>query len=234
MNKQKKIQIVFFDMEGTLFKGFGKRADGAPSTSAWALLAEKMGPAVNAVEFEHYQKWKRGEYVSYLPWMEDTSALFKRAGMTKEFFDAIISSIEYFPGVKDTLDTLHTAGMRTGLITGGFYEHAERAVRELGLHHVYASCRYFWDENGNLSRWELEENGLQGKISAAQRIASLYDVALENCAFVGDGSNDAHVAGSVGTSVAFNGEEALRRVTTHEVNQEKGKEDFRAVLEYLL
>lgn len=233
MNEQKNIKIVLFDMEGTLFQGVGTRADGMPATSAWALLADRMGTEVNVAEFENYKKWQRGEYSSYSAWMEDTSRLFKKEGMTKEFFDRTLDSIDYFPGVKEVLSTLHERGIHTGVITGGFYELAERALRELGLHHAYASSRYFWDENEKLSHWELEEHGLEGKIHAAKKITSLYDVPLENCAFVGDGSNDVHVARIVGTSIAFNGVKELSDMTTYAVDQEKGQEDFRAILEYI-
>lgn len=231
---KKNIKIVFFDMEGTLFNGTGTHADGTRSVSAWPLLAERLSPRANAAEQANYEKWKRGEYASYLPWMEDTSTIFKQEGMTKDFFEQTLSSIEYFPGVKEAIGALHEKGMRTGVITGGFYEHAERAVRDLGLHHVRASCRFFWDDTGRLSHWEFEEHGLEGKVGAAKTIAKHYGVPLQSCAFVGDGSNDVHIAQSVCTSIAFNGDEELRKVTTHEINQEKGKEDFRAILDYLL
>jgi phosphoserine phosphatase len=229
-----KKKIVLFDLEGTLFPGVGMRADGTPSVSTWALLAEKMGPAVNAVEYEHYLKWKRGEYASYLPWMEDTSALFKREGMTREFFDTTIKELEYFPGVKDVFDTLHASGFLTGVVTGGFYEHAVRTSNELGVRHVYASCRYFWDDEGKLSHWELEENGLTGKVRAAEKIAEHYGASLRDCSFVGDGDNDVYIAKAVGTSVAFNGFPELKKVTTYSIEQEKGKEDFCAILPHLL
>ncbi len=232
MDKKKK--IVFFDMEGTLFREVGTHMDGTRSVSAWALLAEKMGPHVNKAENENYMKWMRGEYgESYIAWMEDTSTLFKKEGLTKDFFEKTIGSINYHEGVKDVFDALHENGVRTGLITGGFYEHADRAVRDLGLHHVYASSRFFWDKDGRLSHWEFTDHGLEGKIGAAREVAEGYGVDLRDCAFVGDGSNDVHIARLVGTSIAFNAEKALQDVATHSVNQEKGKEDFRAILEYL-
>lgn len=65
-------------------------------------------------------------------------------------------------------------------------------------------------------------------------LADQYGVSLEECAFVGDGSNDIHIAKAVGMSVAFNGEAELRNVSTHAVVQKIGSEDFRAVLDYLL
>jgi len=232
MTEKKK--VVFFDMEGTLFQGVGKRFDSSASTSAWALLAERMGPEVDAAEFEHYKKWKRGEYENYLPWMEDTSKLFRRHSMSKKFFHDVIDSIDYFSGVREAVAALHEHGYRSAVITGGFHEQVQRAVQDLGIHHSYASCKYFWDEEGLLKDWEFSEHGLEGKVNAASEVAAQYGVSLSECAFVGDGSNDVHIARAVGISVAFNGEKALQDVATHSVNQEKGKEDFRAVLEYLM
>lgn len=230
----RKPKLVFFDMEGTLFREVGTHYDGTRSVSAWPLLAEKMGPKANAAETENYKKWKRGEYSSYIPWMQDTSTVFKQEGLTRKFFYETIESIPYVPGVKETFDMLHKSGVQTGIITGGFHEHAQRVVRDCGVHHVYASCKFFWDEEGSLSHWEFEEYGLEGKVVAAREIAARHGVPLEDCAFVGDGSNDVHVARAVGVSIAFNGDKELQDVATHCVTQDKGKEDFRAVLEYLL
>lgn len=221
-------------MEGTLFGSVGRRADGTKALSAWPLLAEALGPHVIKADFAYYQKWLRGEYPNFVPWMEDTSTLFKTHGLTRAVFDAVIQSIEYFFGVKEVCDALHSNNVRTAVITGGFYEQAERASRDLGIHHIRASCRFFWDEKDALSHWELEEHGLEGKVDAAKSIAAQHNVSLEECCFVGDGANDVHIARAVGTSIAFNGEDALRAVTTHMISQPEDALDFRAVLEYLL
>lgn len=231
---ENNIKVVFFDMEGTLFCETGTHCDGTRSVSAWPLLAEKMGSKADAAETENYKKWKRGEYSSYISWMQDTSTVFKQEGMTQELFGATIQSIAYVPGVKETFDVLHKSGIWTGIITGGFYEHAQRVVSDCGVHHVYASCKFFWNEQGSLSHWEFTEYGLEGKVGAAREIAAHHGISLDECAFVGDGSNDVHIARAVGTSIAFNADKELQEVATHCVNQERGKEDFRAVLEYLL
>ena len=54
----------------------------------------------------------------------------------------------------------------------------------------------------------------------------------EECAFVGDGKNNIYLAKEVGTSICFNGAKELQRVTTYSINQPKGKENFKKLLEY--
>lgn len=54
-----------------------------------------------------------------------------------------------------------------------------------------------------------------------------------DCVFIGDGINDVPLAQAVGMSIAFNGHPDLQSVSTHSINQKKGAEDFRAVLEFI-
>lgn len=90
-------KLVFFDMEGTLFCEVGTHYDGTRSVSAWPLLAEKMGPKASAAETENYKKWKRGEYLSYIPWMRDTSSVFKQEGLTRDFLMKRLNRFPMFP-----------------------------------------------------------------------------------------------------------------------------------------
>lgn len=59
-----------------------------------------------------------------------------------------------------------------------------------------------------------------------------HGLAPEECAFVGDGKNDVALARVVGVSVAFNGDPELREVSTHSVEQARGKEDFSEILRF--
>lgn len=66
-----------------------------------------------------------------------------------------------------------------------------------------------------------------------ERIAEERGVEMSSVAFVGDGRNDRFIAAAVGFSIAFNGAEELRRVTTAHVEQRRGEEDFLPVLDLL-
>ena len=60
-----------------------------------------------------------------------------------------------------------------------------------------------------------------------------HGVGPEQCAFVGDGINDVHLASEVGTGISFNGHEKLQEVCKYAIKQKKGKEDFKEVLKYI-
>lgn len=231
---ENNIKVVFFDMEGTLFKPTVYRVDGSLSPSVWTMIEDRLGEEVKKKAFDFFQKWNRGGYDSYDQWVNESNRLYQSAGLTETMFRDILAEVKYFPGVHETVKALHDAGCRTALISGGLENHAERAVRELGIHHAFAACRLFFDDQGGLSHWEARNTDYENKVRYRNEVADLYGARPEECAFVGDGENDVHIARSVGTSVAFNGHPELQKVCTHAVNQPKGEEDFRAVLDYLL
>lgn len=228
-----KIKLVFFDMEGTLFKKVIKFAKGNTAPSAWTLLAEHLGPEALKEEEETKDKWNDGKYAGYVEWMEDTIKIHQKYGLTKDFFEKVINSVEYHVGVKEVFEKLNKRGIKTALISGGFKGNADRAQKDLKITHSFAACEYFWDEKGKLLHWNLLPCDYEGKVDFMKLIMKEHGLSPEECAFVGDGRNDVFLAKEVGTSISFNGAEELSRVSTHAIKQEKGKEDFKEVLKYL-
>jgi phosphoserine phosphatase len=66
-----------------------------------------------------------------------------------------------------------------------------------------------------------------------EAIAREYNVRLQDCAFIGDGKNDVHLAKEVGVSISFNGAKELEVVSTHRISQSDDGIDFKAVLQHL-
>lgn len=230
---ESNIKLVFFDMEGTLFKKAYEDSKGNTAPSAWTLIAENLGKETLEKEEATKDKWNNGEYSGYLEWMEDTIRIHKEYGLTKETFESIMESVPYHEGVKETFDKLKEKGYITALISGGFKYQANRAQRDLKIDHAFAACEYFWGKNGEIDHWNLLPCDYKGKVDFMKLIMDEHGVKPEECAFVGDGKNDVHFAREVGTSVAFNGAENLQKEATYSINQKKGQEDFREVLNYL-
>ena len=109
---------------------------------------------------------------------------------------------------------------------------ADRAQKDLRIDHAFAACEYFWDGDGKLLHWNLLPCDYEGKADFMKLIMKEHGLKPEQCAFVGDGKNDVHLAKAVGLSIAFNAAEELQKVSTFSVNQPKGKEDFREILKY--
>jgi len=230
--KNKKIKLIFFDMEGTLFKKTIKFAKGNTAPSAWTLIAKHLGEKALAEEDITKDKWNNGKYSGYVEWMEETISIHKKYGLTKNFFDNVMNSIDYHNGVKETFKELNKKEYITALISGGFKAQADRAQKDLKIKHSFAACEYFWNKNGTMLHWNLLPCDYEGKVDFMKLIMKEHGLSPEECAFVGDGKNDIFLAKEVGTSISFNGPEELQRISTHSINQEKDKEDFTAILKY--
>lgn len=229
----KKIKLIFFDMEGTIFKKTIEVSKGNTAPSAWTLLARHLGENALKEEDETKEKWNNGKYKGYVEWMEDTIKIHKKYGLNKQFFEKVMNSIKYYKGVKETFLELIKKGYKTALISGGFKAQADRAQKDLKIPHAFTACEYFWNKNGKLLFWNLLPCDYEGKVDFMKLIMREHGLSPEECAFVGDGKNDVHLAKEVGLSISFNGAEELQRVSTHSINQPEGKEDFRETLKYL-
>lgn len=228
----KSVKLIFFDMEGTIFRKVIEIARGNTAPSAWTLISQHLGKDAAREEDTTKDKWNAGKYRSYVEWMEDTIRIHIKYGLTRSFFEKVMSLIEYHPGVKETFAELRKRGYRTALITGGFKAQADRAQRDLRIEHSFAACEYFWNAGGTIEHFNLLPCDYEGKHDFMKLIMKEHGLTPEECAFVGDGRNDIPLAKEVGVSIAFNGAPELQKVCTHSVNQPEGKEDFRGILEF--
>lgn len=237
VRKENKIKLLFCDMEGTIFKNIYTRVvrDGKGNTAAnaWHAIAESLGPEALAEENATKDKWNNGEYAGYVEWMEDTIRIHQKYGLRKWTYDKVFSKVRYNSGVIAAFTKLREKGVRTALISGGFKSQADKALVDLKINHAFAACEYFWDKKGRLVHWNLLPADYEGKVDFMKLIMKEHGLSPKDCAFVGDGKNDVHLARAVGTSIAFNGAEKLQEASTYSINQPEGKEDFRAVLKHL-
>ena len=228
-----KTKIIFFDMEGTLFRKAVSSSKTRVPPSAWFVIAERLGPKALEEENLTQKKWIQKEYSNYLEWMEDTIRIHKRYNLRRELFCEILDKIEYMQGVKKTFSEINNTDTITCLISGGFKYQADRAMIDLKINHSYIACEYFWDSNGLLEHWNLLPADDKGKLDFMKLLINEYEIDSKDCAFIGDGDNDIPLAKEVGISIAFNGSENLCKVVTHSIKQGREKVDFRAVLKYL-
>lgn len=223
-------KIVFFDMEGTLFKKVIEFSKGNTTPSAWTLIAEHLGSDALLEEEATKDKWNRGEYKGYVEWMEETIDFYKEYGLKKDFFDKVMDAVEYHKGVKEVFEELRKRGIRTALVSGGFKANADRAQKDLKIDHSFAACELFWDENGDILHTNYLPCDYEGKEHFLKLIMKEHGFGPEDCAFVGDGINDVFLASEVGIGISFNGHHKLEEVCDYVIRQKKGEEDFREVL----
>ena len=223
-----KIKLIFFDMEGVIFESGVIEERAAVAASIWSVIPKELGEDAYKEEEDGKIKWANGEFNNYLEWMEYSINIHKKYGLTMDKFYEIINRIPYMNGAKETFKELKKKEYKTCMISGGFKNLANRAIRDLDMDHTFAGCEYFFDDNGKLVSWNLIPSDYEGKIDFMRLMMREYKIKPENCAFIGDSVNDIALAKQVGMSIAFNGRKELQEIATHSVNQEE--KDLRGIL----
>ncbi len=227
-------RIIFFDMEGTLLQKEYRLDDGLVAPSAWTLIAERLGAECLAAESQTKINWRGKKYANYMEWMRRTVEIHQQYGLTEEVFFTVMNSVNFTPNVEPALARIHSWGAITVLVTGGFKALADRVQRRLRLHHAFAGCEYFFDpQTGEIDHANLLPADEAGKVDFMCLICREYGIESADCAFVGDGMNDVHLAGGVGFSIAFNAQRELCEVATTCISQQAGAEDFMVVADVL-
>lgn len=225
------VELAVFDIDGTLFKRTIEGSDGDIARSVWSLIAKRLGDSAMEQQKAMYEKWQRDEYAGYGEWVDATAGMHRDRGLTQEQFEQAVADTEYRDGVIETFEQLEARGVRTAAVSGGFKAQAERVQHELGIDHAAAACEYVWDEDGELAYWNLLPVDYTGKLRYVELLADCYGLSLEECAFVGDGTNDTIVAQAVGTSVACDAVPEMEAACDHALDARN--EDFTAVLPLL-
>ncbi len=228
------IKLAIFDIDGTIQRRHAEDCYGDSAHSVWGLISKHH----DVVEQE---KLLRYEWVSKKPdrynaadLIYDVAKIFRSRKLSKRYFDHIIESVEFYPGVPETFEELKKNNIITAVVSGGFEPQADRVARSLKIDCAVAAFKPFWDDDGHLSHWNLRACDYDGKAIYADKIMKKYGVEPHECVFVGNGKNDVSIAQKVGTSIAYNGACELQDVCTHVVNQRDNARDFRAVLPYIL
>jgi phosphoserine phosphatase len=211
------IKILFTDMEGTVFKKDVRIDRGVVAPSLWAGIARVLaeseeGKRVAAasgetawdVEKRLQDAWKARGFSKYVEFVDDTvRQIHIPYGLRQELFAALVDGVEYQDGVHDAFEWLRDAGMMSAMVTGGFWEQARRAQRDLGLRHVAASCEYHWGDDGRIIGWNSLPYDEIGKVNFMRDIIREHGLDPKECAFIGDGKNDRHLAREVGLAIGI-------------------------------
>jgi phosphoserine phosphatase len=226
-----KIKLIFFDMEGVIFETGIIEERKAVTASVWPVIAKMLGPDCEKAEDNGKEMWAKGKFKNYLEWCEYTIDYHKKFGLTINQFYDIINRVKYMDGAIETFKELKKKGYKTVIISGGFKNLANRAIRDLDIDTTFAAVEYFFDdETGNLVSWNILPTDYEGKIDFMRLMMREHKLHPQECAFVGDGVNDIPLAKEVGVSIAFNGRKELQEVCTHSINQKK--KNLKAILKY--
>lgn len=130
-------------------------------------------------------------------------------GLSTDAFAEVRSRLTVTAGARELIDTVHAAGGKVGVVSGGFHEVLDPIGEELGLD--------FWQAN----RLEVEGGRLTGRVAgdivdalgkaaALKAWADASGTRESRTVAVGDGANDLEMMALAGLAVAFNAKPRVR------------------------
>jgi phosphoserine phosphatase len=189
-----RYDLVCFDVDGTLVRH--------PTDKViWEILNLRFtgSDEVNQVRYEMY---KRGE-ITYADWVRLDVNGWIQVGATRDAVVEAVKEFECYDGALDTVWELKRRGAYLAVVSGTIDVVIDTLFPEHPFDDVFSN-RLVFDDDGVIVGWEATPFDLDGKPRAIEELARRHGVALERCAFVGDGENDVPVIGVAGCVVAFN------------------------------
>jgi phosphoserine phosphatase len=198
------MKLLVCDVEGTIFKA-NYRIEGTEYASTmWQPLAASLGEGAILAEKDTHVKWESGLYDTYSTWVEATIKIHKQYGLHKDTFYGLIREAEYQDGVKDFFAQLDRKKYIPVLISGGFQELTNRALKELNINHGFGACEYFFDDkDGILSGHSLKPCDFDGKYHYVENLFKDYNLTNKDWVFIGDGKNDIPIAKKAPLSIGM-------------------------------
>lgn len=217
------MKLLVCDVEGTLFMPHIAKDSEHPSY-IWSALATHLGPCAVLEENETHRKWKSGFYgdptngESYMAWVKDTINIHKRHGLTKQGFDQVIRSAQYYTGCQEFFQKLNRNEYIPILISGGIKQFSSRACEELNIDEAnsYTSCSYFF-YNGKLDTdlALVNTSNFFGKHDLVKVALRKYGLGEKDWIFIGDGPNDVSVAKEAPVSIGISPLPELKAVVDY-------------------
>jgi phosphoserine phosphatase len=210
-----RYRMVFFDMDGVLV-----------DVSSWRAVFDGLG-----IPDEHQglkERFKAGEFSSYVEWTDEACRVLQVHGLTADRFSEIISHLSLMRGAKEAIAELKRQGYKTAVITGSFSALAERLQRELGIDEAVAHCNLEFDEEGKLQNWRLLPCDFEGKVEALRQMVEKQGFLSSECVYIGDDANDIPIFQEVGLAIAFN---CKKQEVKEAANIVVGGNDLRLIVE---
>lgn len=188
------IQLIAFDVDGTL-------VEHPERLVIWQLLNRRYrGDLV--ISNQRYADFMAGKF-DYETWVKLDVCEWIEAGATKEHLLEEVRTLAPISRARAVVDELKARGYRLAVISGTLDIVIDEFFPEHPFDAVFTN-RIHFDDTGRLHSWTATRYDMKGKAHALAELAERFGLTLEQCAFVGDHSNDVDAAREAGFSIAFN------------------------------
>lgn len=211
--------LVAFDVDGTLVDD---------TVFVWETLHDHFQTDRQSRE-QAFRSYMDGTW-SYRRWFEHDIELLLGAGANHRRMMAALESMRLTTGALETIAALRRAGLCLVIISGSLNLVTEKFGLEALFDEVHLN-RLWFDEQGELVRWQATPYDVFDKATGLREIAARRGIPLDRTAFIGDNFNDVAVARVAGFSAAINCKSDELAATVDVVLPES---DLRSVLPYLL
>lgn len=217
-----KVRMVGLDFDGTVAH--------YKYPSVWELIANELG-CVD--EDERLKKaFFSGEF-DVSTWSRRCVELYKRYGLTEQGLNDMLGrDMRPANGTDRLLSGLRERGMKVAVVSGSIRNAYDIFAAKFGLHFDFVSIAHEleFDGTGALTGGVFTNRDFHGKVEAMREMCSASGIGMDECAFIGNDTNDIPVFRSVGRSFAFNTDKR-DVIDSASVNIDGG--DISAVLGYL-
>ncbi|MBI2193018.1 MAG: HAD family phosphatase [Planctomycetes bacterium] len=193
------IKLIAFDVDGTLID------DGSGQINIWQQIHRRFG-LPDEENDRRFDQFHRGE-ITYAQWVDLDVGGWKALGVTRDMLFAAVSGLRLMPGARETVFELARRGYRLCVISGSIDLGLEILFPGHPFRPVFIN-RIHFGRDGRISHWEATPFDLVHKAQALRDVARQEGLAEEECAFVGDNTNDVEVARAAGYSISFNSKSA--------------------------
>ena len=181
------VKIVFLDCDGTLTR----------VKSSWQHVHERLGLWDDKAD--EFQSLFRAGRISYHEFCARDASLWK--GLRADRIKAIIDEIRYHEGVAETLQTLHSEGIVTVIISTGLSRLVDRARNELGA--TFAVANELVERDGLITgeikiNVDHDQKGLW-----VRKILAEMGLRKDEAAAVGDSDGDRGMFEEVALAIGY-------------------------------
>jgi len=199
----KKIQLVVFDMEGTL----------TDAPTLWEIMHVKNG-TWESHGWRYWERYRAGE-MGYDEFARMDVAAWR--GAPAALLAEAVAEVPLMDGCVELLGFLRERGIRSAIVSNGLECLGLRLARELGIERVEANREVV--EDGVLTGEVELRVPFDAKGTVLARVADEMDVSAGNVMAVGDGTADVGMFRAAGVGVAFRpSDEAVAAAADHVVD----------------